>query len=179
MVAFKNIEPQPVQMVAKYLKQPFGLLEELSADGYDPSLSEEALGSEDLVEAGGELAASVAYQRLGAFKCMVVRDEQGPGGSGGPCGGWVGCDNGVDHRGCQCSRVLGGSRVLGVAIRPCRCRRGRAAAMAARSVRSSSLIAGRLFCRRSTVFSWRSTMISRSFERRVRTARRAREVRKL
>ena len=48
-----------------------------------------------------------------------------------------------------------------------------AAATAPSRARSSSASAGRLFCRCRTVSWWRSTMISRSFERPERTASRA------
>ena len=107
-----------------------------------------------------------------ASRTISWRSSTGVGGLPfGRTGGWVQCR----AMRLRCQR----SRVSGVTIRPCRSRRGSAAAIAPSSVRSSSLSTGRLFCRRSTVFSWRSTMISRSFERPVRTARRAREVRKL
>ena len=57
--------------------------------------------------------------------------------------------------------------------KPGRCGRDRAAATAPSRARSSSASAGRLFCRCRTAIWWRSTMISRSFERPERTASRA------
>jgi hypothetical protein len=77
--------------------QPFGLLEEFSADRSDPALSEgvgdwcshggledlEAFGSEDLVEGLDELAASVSYQ-CSWIRQGGVAEEQVAGGLGGP-----------------------------------------------------------------------------------------------
>ena len=51
--------------------------------------------------------------------------------------------------------------------------RGKAVATAPSRARSSSASADRWFCRRRTASGWRSTMISRSFERPERTAKRA------
>ena len=74
---------------------------------------------------------------------------------------------------CRCQR----SSVSGLTSQPARRRRGRAAAIAPSRARSSSASAGRLFSRRRTVSWWRSTMISRSFERPERTVKRANEAR--
>ena len=65
------------------------------------------------------------------------------------------------------------SKVSGATSQPARCGRDRAAATAPTSARSSSARAGRLFYRRRTASWWRNTMISRSFERPERTAKRA------
>ena len=88
-----------------------GSVEEFASDRSDPSFGEgvghrcadrgfedlEALGSEDLVEGGGELAAAIANQRSGTVEAVAVGDEQVAGGLGGPGAGWVGGDTGVDH----------------------------------------------------------------------------------
>ena len=85
------------------------------------------------------------------------------GQPGGRCG-WVQCRT----MRCRCQR----NSVSGVTSHPARLRRGSAAAIAPSKVRSASVNSGRSTCRRSTPSWWRNTMISRSFERRERTARR-------
>ena len=82
---------------------------------------------------------------------------------GGRCG-WVQCP--TMRRRCQRNSVSG------VTSHPARLGRGSAAAIAPSKVRSASVSSGRSTCRRSTPSWWRNTMISRSFERRERTARR-------
>ena len=64
-------------------------------------------------------------------------------------------------------------RVSGVTSQPARGGPGNAAAMAPSRARSSSAMAGRLYWRCRTVSWCRNTMISRSFERPERTAKRA------
>lgn len=61
------------------------------------------------------------------------------------------------------------NKVSGVTIHPARARRASACATAPSRARSSSVMAGRSTWRRSTASWWRSTMISRSFERPERT----------
>ena len=85
------------------------------------------------------------------------------GRPGGRCG-WVQCP--TMRRRCQRNSVSG------VTSHPARLGRASAAAIAPSKVRSASVSSGRSTCRRSTPSWWRNTMISRSFERRERTARR-------
>ena len=85
------------------------------------------------------------------------------GRPGGRCG-WVQCP--TMRRRCQRNSVSGVTR------HPARLGRASAAAIAPSKVRSASVSSGRSTCRRSTPSWWRNTMISRSFERRERTARR-------
>ena len=85
------------------------------------------------------------------------------GRPGGRCG-WVQCP--TMRRRCQRSSVSG------LTSRPARLGRGSAAAIAPSKLRSASVSSGRSTWRRSTASWWRNPIISRSFERRDRTARR-------
>ena len=106
---------------------------------------------------------------LVAMSMMRRRTEAAVDGRPSARQGWVQWR--AIRRRCQRSRV---SRVTS---QPARCGRGRAAVMAPSRARSSSASACRLFRRCSTVSWWRRTMISRSFERPERTAKRANDTR--
>ena len=85
-------------------------------------------------------------------------------GPGGRCG-WV--QRRTMRRRCRRNSVSG------VTSHPTRFARGSAAAIAPSKLRSASVITGRSTCRRNTPSWWRNTMVSRSFERPERTAKRA------
>jgi len=88
-----------------------GPVEQFAADRSDPAFREgvgywgadggledlEAFGSEDLVEAVDELAATVADQRASTVELVGVGEEEVAGGLGGPRAGRVGGGTGEEH----------------------------------------------------------------------------------
>jgi hypothetical protein len=95
VVVVNVVDNDPLELLAV---PDEGAVEELAAQSADPSLGErigdrgpdwcledvDALGAEDLVERGGELAASVAHQCLAAGECLAV--AKGTAARGGDSG---------------------------------------------------------------------------------------------